>query len=578
MIKTSFLRDYAFAKIVFMSQHTYFIQGGNTVTLHDHDFIAQGGEGLLYAQGDWAYKIYSNPSTMPPAAKIQALAVLDRENIIRPQALLLDAHHQPVGVQMAYVADTVALPRLLTNDYRHAHHIEPHQILKLLHTMRETIDFIHDQQCLLVDANEMNYLVDSQQHAQVYFIDVDSYQTPHFPATAIMPSIRDYHSPDFSELTDWFAFAIVACQLLVGIHPYKGKHPQFNKKDLAARMQANVSIFNPHVSVPAAVRDFSLIPSAWRNWFERLFEQGERCAPPPLNITATAPALTAPTLRSTQQLHIQLRQSFAAPIHACHSAHGHLTVFAGQQAHLDGGVSVAVSQGDKIIYTPRTLQPMLAHIEQGQLRLMNLHTQTPLSLNLKADHLLLSGHQLFCAQQNQLTAIKLHELNQHCVAAPGSSWNIMPRAHQVLDGLLYQNLLGEPYLLLPQAQACSMIHVPELRGYHIIEGKFEAGVAMLMGYQHGQYDLLCLRFSEDLQHYQWDVTASVEQAQINFVALDNGVVVQLTQEGELTLRHRLHNTERQIRDPAIRSDMRLCQHDAQVLAYQAHHLYSLKLV
>ena len=68
-----------------------------------------------------------------------------------------------------------------------------------------------------------NFLIDrDMQH--VLFIDVDSYQTAGFPATAIMDSIRDRHSSTYSAGTDWFSFAILAFQMFVGVHPYRGKH------------------------------------------------------------------------------------------------------------------------------------------------------------------------------------------------------------------------------------------------------------------------------------------------------------------------------------------------------------------
>ncbi len=560
-----------------MQTQTLFIQGGQAVHLSDQDFIAQGGEGCLYMQGAWVYKIYTNPQQMPPAAKIQELRVLSRPNLIVPDALLLDTQQQPVGIRMAHVPDSVALPRLFTNDYRHAQRIDNAKILCLLQIMQESIAFIHAQGCLLVDGNEMNYLLDKQ-HTQVYFIDTDSYQTPSFPATAIMPSIRDYHTPGFSTLSDWFAFAIVACQLLIGIHPYKGKHPQFNKQDLAARMRANMSIFNPQVSLPAAARDFSLIPPAWRDWFERLFEQGERQPPPPLGTAHQVAQPAAPVLQSSRGLQIQLLRTFNAPIHGCQSYQGHITVFAGQQAHLEDGTQIQLPDIYQIFHAELSMQPILASLVNQQLQLHNLHSKTDLKLPLKAEKLLLADNHLFCVNQDKVTGIKLHELKQTCVAAPGASWHILPKAHQVLNGILYQNVLGEPYVLVPyQAQACALLPVPELQGYQVLDGKYEAGVAMLLGYRQGRYALLCLRFSENFQHYQADIMQDVEQAQVNFVALDNGVVVQLLQEGELQVLHRSQAGRRVVKDAAIRSDMRLCKNGTQVLAYQGERLYALRL-
>jgi hypothetical protein len=311
----------------------YFIQDGGAIELNEPDFVAEGGEGKLYTKNQLVFKIYTDPNKMIPATKIQELIVLNKPNIIRPQAILLDKNHKPVGFSMTPVTPSVALPRLFTNDFRNRYQIQDNTIVNLVEQMMETITFIHAQDCLLVDGNEMNYLVTEPDYDTPYFIDVDSYQTQNFPATAIMPSIRDYHTPVFSKLTDWFAFAIVACQLFVGIHPYKGKHSQFRKKNLEARMRANISIFNQDVSLPAAVRDFNIIPPAFYDWFVRMFEQGERVPPPLLGSVPLAPLIHKKIIHSTNHFIITLLQEFNEPIRTHYSYNGVQIVFAGNEVY-----------------------------------------------------------------------------------------------------------------------------------------------------------------------------------------------------------------------------------------------------
>ena len=112
------------------------------------------------------------------------------------------------------------------------------------------------------------------------FIDVDSYQTPGFKATALMDSVRDRHchNNQFTPDTDWFSFGIVSFQMFIGIHPYKGKHPDL--ADMDARMMQNISALNKAVSVPKVCYAFDVIPQAYLCWYKAVFEQGKRCAPP----------------------------------------------------------------------------------------------------------------------------------------------------------------------------------------------------------------------------------------------------------------------------------------------------------
>src|SRR5579871_1643597 len=242
-----------------------FVKGRGPVELDQKDFLAQGGEGAIYVRGDLAYKVYANPAKMIPTAKIQELAALEQPTIIRPEEVLLNTASAPVGYTMGYVKEAAALCQLFTRAFRERKGLTPEVMAQLVQKLRQGVRFVHAHGMLIVDLHEMNFLVDLPLK-EILFIDVDSYQTPGFPATALMDSVRDRHTSGFSENTDWFSFGIVSFQLFVGIHPYKGKHP--DGLDLDTRMQRNISVFNKAVSLPKVCYPLNAIPRAYRDWYE----------------------------------------------------------------------------------------------------------------------------------------------------------------------------------------------------------------------------------------------------------------------------------------------------------------------
>ena len=262
----------------------YFVQGGGEVRLGKSDFKAQGGEGAIYVKGPNAYKIYTDPQRAIPPAKILELSALTLPNIIRPLGVLLDTKSRPVGYSMRAVGRSYALCQLFPKAFRQRHNLTPESAFRLVRRLQEGVSHVHARGVLIVDLNELNFLV-AEDFSEVYFIDVDSYQTPSYPAAALMESVRDRHALKFTSGSDWFSFAVVSFQLFVGIHPYKGNYPPLQglpdkEKKLDARMRANVSVLRPEVSVPASCLPFSVIPPAYLDWYRAVFEDGRRLPPP----------------------------------------------------------------------------------------------------------------------------------------------------------------------------------------------------------------------------------------------------------------------------------------------------------
>ena len=196
-----------------------------------------------------------------------------------PLRAIYNKHNELVGYVYYFVDGAVALCKIFTNDYIGRMGINTGNILTMATEMATTICAVHSRDILIVDGNEFNYLF-NEANRRVYFIDVDSYQTRNFPATAIMPSIRDWHTKGFNEGSDWFSFAVVSFQMFTGIHPYKGTHPKFARNDIEGRMKANASVFDKGVSLPKTMRPISGIPTSWAQWYRAVLKEGKRVAPP----------------------------------------------------------------------------------------------------------------------------------------------------------------------------------------------------------------------------------------------------------------------------------------------------------
>lgn len=262
-----------------MTTLTVYTKTGNTIKLTDANFIASGGEGKVYKTNSGIVKIYHEPLKAKQNGlndKIEMLSHIQHKFIISPEESVYDKNGDFVGYRMPF-CDGQPIVKTFTNSWRNQNNFTEKSAINLVENMQYAIKAAHDHKAIIVDGNEMNYLFENE---TPYLIDVDSWQIDRFKGTAIMPSIIDHHSKEFNKNTDWFAWGIVSFQVLTGIHPYKGTHPDFQKSDLKGRMTSNISVFDNKISLNHAVRDFSIIPSNLKSWYEEVFQNGFRGEPP----------------------------------------------------------------------------------------------------------------------------------------------------------------------------------------------------------------------------------------------------------------------------------------------------------
>lgn len=534
---------------------------GKKVRLTQAEFKAQGGQGAVYVKDQIAYKVYADPAQMIPLPKIGELSALTLADIIKPQDVLTDSRRAPVGYTMPHVADAFVLCQTFPKAFREREGLTPDLVLRLVRKLQEGVAHVHTQHILIVDLNEMNFLVDPA-FEHVYFLDVDSYQTPTFAATALMESVRDRHATAWNEGTDWFSFAVVSFQMFVGIHPYKGKHPAL--KTLDERMARNVSVLHPDVSVPAACLPFDVIPRPWRDWYHAVLDCGQR-VPPPRDCAAVILLPTQAEQRTGSDLFAMKRWwegvgsilSFTSGV-----------VVTTEAIYVDGHRRADAGPGTKIGLTPQGKHPVAAILDRSRVRLWDLARGLPLTCDIAAEQLMATEGRLYVKHGAALREIGFVETPSRIWAQAKTIGIILENATQLFEGVALQNIVGTWYAsLLTAPGLCHQVRLPELDGAQVLDAKRQGTVLMVAAARGGRYEKMIFRFSADFAAYDLRVIPDLAATGLNFVVLDHGVCLYLNDQDELEVfpARRGAAGHKVLADPALAGDCLLLHDGPQAL-------------
>ena len=573
-----------------------FLQGtGTEINLTQRDFIAKGGEGSIYGKGKVAYKVYEDPKKMIPVAKINDLAVLDHPNIIKPEVVLLDSKNKPIGYTMRLLSDTSVLVSLFTKAFRQRNAIDDTKMLHLVKELQKLIAFIHSKKILVVDLNEMNFLTDSK-FVDIYGIDVNSYQTPNFPATAIMDTIRDRQMQgyNFNENTDWFSWAVLAFQMLIGIHPYRGNHPDFEHlpKDqrLDARMCKNISVFNKDSTFPKVCQPFDVIPPTLRGWFVDVFEKGYRGLPPKdYAAVAVAIAATIKSVTGTNRFEIHELQEFAEDIIRVFATPTTTVVLTNKHIIIGSKKFTLPASNAKVALTPKTEKPIVFWIDNG-LKAMDLLTNTPLSVPATGSALLENDGRVYVQNGTHIIELIIADFPTGTKILQKEVGKVMDvlGATQLYDGFILQNMLGKYWAtIFPVSGQSYQINFAELSDYQIIDAKYEKGIVVVIGKKlisnkslsnKGQYDRFVFRLSSDYKDYDVWKTEDVVPSGVNFTVADHGVAVLMTEDEHLeAFSINLGSSVKRFEDSVLDADMRLVHRGSKILFSKGKKLYSIAM-
>lgn len=562
------------------------IQGQGDVNLTQQDFVAQGGQGSVYAVGDTAFKVYHDVSGMMPEGKIQELAALPVPPFSRPEHMLLDAKGRKVGYTTRFVRDAYVLCQLFPRSFRDREGLTHDKAFHLVEKMREGVDQAHKVKILLIDPNEMNFLVDPK-FATVTFIDTDSYQTRNYPATAIMESIRDRHMPHpmaFNEGTDWFSFAVTSFQLLVGIHPYKGKHPTL--KGFEDRMAANVSVFNKEVSVPAVAYPLDVIPKAWRGWYEAVLEKGDRSAPPG---GAVVVAIIQPTIKAlvgSGNLVLDEIGQYGSNVTGVWATGTRLVVATDTGLWVDGRRVSDWTDTSAVGFSTKMAAPIAVRHPSDVPEMFDGASKTPVAFGLNAQRIVGYDGRIYLKVNDKIMEVVLNDVGNKVIASTRLAATVLPNASLLFQGGVVQNMLGSMFVsLFPQAGQTYQVRIPDLDHYRIIDAKYDAGakggvLMVIARTKKGTYDRLVFRFDTAFQTYDMRKVEDIgTSAGLNFVVTDAGVCICLDEDDklELTSANKGSTQMKTIEDKVLGGDLRLFKRGSQVLMARGDKVFTMKM-
>jgi len=563
-----------------------FVKGQPEVSLTKSHFVAEGGEGKVYVRGQTGYKIFHDPSKAIPPGKIKALAKINNHRVIAPQAPVYKGKRaQHVGHTFKFVKDNWTLCQLFPRAFREREGLDLEGSLRLVQEMRSGVQSVHDAGVLIVDLNEMNFLV-SKDFKFLYFIDVDSYQTPKYPATAIMPSVRDplVKGTDFTTNSDWWSFAIVSFQMLVGIHPFKGKHPTI--KGFQKRMEAGISVFDSSVRMPKVAYDLSVIPPIYRDWYEALFVRGQRYEPP---TDLQGVVIVRPKVRKisgTDKFEISLIKEFKDNLRNVFQNEGQMAVQADDRLLLNDREVGFWQPAIQVAFTPRRNYPIAVLSSSGSAKhtgLLNMADTSKknfLEFPMHADETMVYDGTLYFRTKDRVFEAEFSETTQKVMVGTRLAANVLENASRLYQGLVLQNLLGEPHVsLFPKSGETHQMTISELKGHRVVDAKFDRGVLMVLASEKGAYHRYVFRFDKDYKSYDVRKAEGVTPTNLNFVVLDSGVAVCLNEDEQIELfSSRKGSTGLKIiEDPVLGGDMTLLRHQGELQFFRGNKLYKMSM-
>lgn len=565
------------------------LEGRGIISIAPRDHMATGGEGSVYKKNDTAIKLYLDPQKMLKDGMIDKIAQLKKcahPFIIAPLGIVTSTSGEPIGYYMQY-APGEPLSRVFTNDYRARTQFDDNDANVLVEKMRTVVEHAHKNGAIMVDANELNWLVnDHKKHApEPRAIDVDAWAIGRWGARVIMPSIRDWHAKKFSDLTDWFSWGIVTFQIYTGIHPFKGRLSGYTQGDLEKRMKDHASVFHTDVRLNHAVRDFGVIPSMLRQWYEDIFSKGKRSKPP-------SPFDTRQNVQAVGHvMHVQSTTTQGLLIFdkLYESAQKVMRLFDGGAALLTDGTIIDIMRRKKITQVHASHIAVarcfggwcVAICDQGMITCcyvdMISGTETKLSLQIAGSDVISFGERIFAVTEQGLTEIVLMNM-QSMMASCGTTWSSIRHATTWLQGFGVEDMMGKTYLVVPFGdRACTTIRVPELDGQRPISGcagnRFITVTTIDVNGMYHKYELW---FDGSYRGYAlWH--DNVDSADLTIAVLPKGVCATIVNDGELDIFVPATGVHTKVADRLIKAGSLLAQIDNAVIYADEQTIWRIKM-
>ena len=564
-----------------MGNITLYDSKNKPVQLNDANYLTRGGEGNIYKEKGLIYKVYNDQKYQLLQAKIDVLRAVSIPNMAKPIDKLFTRDGLFSGIVLPYVSGHL-LCKAFSTHWRNSNNFGLKESLDVIKEMRATTLAAHQAGMVMVDANETNWIINGK---TVTAIDVDSWQTRDFPAIAVMPSIRDYNSRTFNTDTDWFSFGVVTFQLLTGIHPYKGTHPNYGKGSLEQRMRDRISVFDSAIKLPAATRSFKDIPPKLLRWYEQTFNTAMRTEPPSVFGSAVnASAVTVHYQTVAQQLlKISKVGELSSKITGSHNgyllscdtvwdSYGKKTV---PQLGLD---DIAAIKAKKAAIIRFALSTIYVKLGTDTLMVRNLDNNELTSMPISADTLWVASNRLFATTQytNGLPEITFRIIQGRITAVNAQRWPIRILSSRLFRNVIIQDCLGSAWISIPVTDGLLNAPAPELKGYTILDAfgvdRYNIWISAI---ERKSGDTVRLHFSYSVNRFMLADSELVEDLDLNAALNAKGVGVIRDANDLLAVKEK---GAKRIADVNLDAMLKLFSTQDGIGAYHAKQIFNIVLV
>jgi len=519
------------------------IVGNKKVTFSDSDYVGAGGEGSVWRKGQMGIKIYHDLNKMIPAKKIQELSAITPTNVIAPREIVIDAKSsKPIGFSFMFVDKSHPLCKIFTKNFRTKVGFDEQDSVDIIKIMQGTVSQIHREKFLIVDLNEMNFLLD-RTFKIPYFIDVDSWQTPSFKATALMESVRDrlVKNQQFTTTSDWFSFAVVAFQIYIGIHPYKGSHPDYNKKDWSQRMEDGVSVLDSKARMPNACRPLSVIPPSHMKWFEAIFKRNERIAPPlPDSIGMISGADLVVVITGNETFMTQVVGKYPDNVLYVYNegsdnytlTRKHLYVTSRREIPI---VSNLDDYEKVLIADSPSRRPFLCKMKNGMVEFEEILETTKID-STEAEDMMVRDGRIYVARGNSVFEIRFHKGASEVMHTTKRVCGYTENSTQMFEGVIYRDVFGQPYFCIPYKSGSAFNDkIDEIENHRVIEAKSQGNILVVLAEKDGAYHRFIIVFEENFRSYTVRKVEDVQYESINFTKVEGGPCILVTGDDEIEI-------------------------------------------
>jgi hypothetical protein len=234
---------------------------------------------------------------------------------------------------------------------------------------------------------------------------------------------------------------------------------------------------------------------------------------------------------------------------------------------------------DAVGFSPKMNTPVAAWIEDGTLQLVNVNTGAVTPLPMGVSSVMGYDGRIYAQAGDTLIEVILTDIAGTVVASPRVVANILPHATHMYDGCAVQNLLGSTFVsVFPQSCMHHQIRISELDRYKIVDARYDNRVLMVVGSKAGRYDRFVFEINDTFSGYALrPLVPDITPSGLNYVTLDNGVCVHITEEEKLEITALGSNKSKIVDSPTIGGDMRLVKHGGKVGFIRGNKVFSMRM-